>query len=99
MKKNYFLPPKADLIMKRDLAGAFVWSVEMDDFGGICGDGKYPLLSTVVRILKPYEGIAQHAHAETKPKVKVAERPAVSTSDSHIYTQAVSYPPCCNNFA
>ncbi|XP_025092710.1 acidic mammalian chitinase-like [Pomacea canaliculata] len=89
---------KADLIMKRDLAGAFVWSVEMDDFGGICGDGKYPLLSTVVRILKPYEGIAQHAHAETKPKAKVAERPVVSTSDSHIYTQAVSS-PCSNNFS
>ena len=52
--------------MKRDLAGAFVWSVEMDDFSGVCGGGKYPLLSTVTRVLKPYEGLAKVAPAETK---------------------------------
>ncbi|XP_059150012.1 chitotriosidase-1-like [Physella acuta] len=38
---------KANNILKRDLAGAFVWSVEMDDFGGVCGEGEYPLLSTI----------------------------------------------------
>ncbi|KAK7091100.1 chitinase-3-like protein 1 [Littorina saxatilis] len=61
---------KADNIMKRDLAGAFVWSVEMDDFNGVCGGGKYPLLSTVTRVLKPYDGVAKIAQAETKPKPK-----------------------------
>ena len=33
------------------LAGAFIWSVEMDDFKGLCGNGKYPLLSTIVTTL------------------------------------------------
>ncbi|ESO93434.1 hypothetical protein LOTGIDRAFT_62010, partial [Lottia gigantea] len=42
---------KAENINKRDLAGAFVWSVEMDDFGGTCGRGEYPLLSTIVKVL------------------------------------------------
>ena len=61
--------------MKRDLAGAFVWSVEMDDFGGVCGDGKYPLLSTVTRVLKPYEGLAKVAPAETKRPNHSESRP------------------------
>ncbi|XP_076456716.1 putative chitinase 10 [Babylonia areolata] len=46
---------KANHIMKRGLAGAFVWSVEMDDFDGSCGDGKYPLLSAVAQVLQPYK--------------------------------------------
>ena len=40
--------------MRRNLAGAFVWSLEMDDFSGSCGEGKSPLISTVRDILKPY---------------------------------------------
>ncbi|KAH9502952.1 hypothetical protein Btru_072451 [Bulinus truncatus] len=42
---------KAANIIKRDLAGAFVWSVEMDDFGDVCGQGHHPLLSTLVDAL------------------------------------------------
>ncbi|RUS91647.1 hypothetical protein EGW08_000620, partial [Elysia chlorotica] len=34
---------KAKNILKRDLGGAFVWSVEMGDFDGVCGEGPYPL--------------------------------------------------------
>nr|KAG5699922.1 hypothetical protein BaRGS_018221 [Batillaria attramentaria] len=82
---------KADNIVKRDLAGAFVWSVEMDDFGGECGDGKYPLLSTVTRVLKPYEGLAKIAHAETKPKRRPAPVPteaAKSWEETHTQTSA-----------
>ena len=40
--------------MDNDLGGAFIWSVEMDDFAGKCGKGKYPLLSTVKNIIRPY---------------------------------------------
>ncbi|XP_064602938.1 acidic mammalian chitinase-like [Liolophura sinensis] len=44
---------KANNIIARGLGGAFMWSLEMDDFTGSCGDGKYPLVSTVKKILKP----------------------------------------------
>lgn len=53
--------------MKRGLAGAFVWSVEMDDFGGTCGEGKYPLMSEITKILKPYNGMKQETHWTPKP--------------------------------
>lgn len=36
--------------MKEDLGGAFVWSVEMDDFNGHCGGPKYPLLRTIYEV-------------------------------------------------
>lgn len=35
-----------------NLAGAFVWSVEMDDFSNHCGQGRYPLLNTIKSTMK-----------------------------------------------
>uniref|UniRef100_A0A1B0BHM2 GH18 domain-containing protein n=1 Tax=Glossina palpalis gambiensis TaxID=67801 RepID=A0A1B0BHM2_9MUSC len=37
---------KIDLLKSLNLAGAMLWSIEMDNFRGICGK-KYPLLSTI----------------------------------------------------
>ena len=85
---SYF--SQANNIIKRDLAGAFVWSVEMDDFGDVCGDGKYPLLSTITKVLQPYKGIARIATADTEPKPKEQisqaankQRPKMSTIENN----------------
>ncbi|KAL8594956.1 hypothetical protein ACOMHN_038753 [Nucella lapillus] len=40
------------LINNYDLAGAFVWSVEMDDFKGRCGQGPYPLIHTIINSMQ-----------------------------------------------
>ncbi|XP_032675832.1 chitinase-3-like protein 1 isoform X2 [Odontomachus brunneus] len=40
------LMEKTDYIKKRGLGGAMMWSIETDDFNGLCGE-KYPLLKTL----------------------------------------------------
>ncbi|KAG5673037.1 hypothetical protein PVAND_003115 [Polypedilum vanderplanki] len=42
---------KLDYILSKNLGGAMFWSIETDDFGNICGDGKFPLLSLAHRRL------------------------------------------------
>ncbi|KAH9513667.1 Endochitinase 1 [Bulinus truncatus] len=71
---------KANNILKRGLAGAFVWSIEMDDFNGVCGEGPYPLLSTITTILDDTlsKAAARHsavissqtASKQSQPKLK-----------------------------
>ena len=35
--------------------GIMVWSIDMDDFSGRCGSGKYPLLSSLNQELEGYK--------------------------------------------
>jgi len=42
---------QANYVIEKGLGGAFIWSLEMDDFKGTCGSGPYPLLSTISKIL------------------------------------------------
>jgi len=42
---------QAQYLLKQGVAGAFIWSLEMDDFRGSCGSGKYPLLSAIASVL------------------------------------------------
>ncbi|CAL1532903.1 unnamed protein product [Lymnaea stagnalis] len=77
---------KANNIIKRDLAGAFVWSVEMDDFGGVCGQGQYPLLTTITdsiggsTVARPAAG-----HPEFRPEPR--DRPEVPIEDDKTAVQ------------
>ncbi|KAG5669845.1 hypothetical protein PVAND_000136 [Polypedilum vanderplanki] len=43
---------KLDYIINNNLGGAMFWSIETDDFGNICGDGKNPLLNLANRRLR-----------------------------------------------
>ena len=44
---------KAKYVMSKGLGGIMLWSIETDDFNGVCGD-KYPLLRTINKVLKGY---------------------------------------------
>ncbi len=38
------------------LAGGMVWALDLDDFTGRCGQGKHPLMNTIVNVLGPEKG-------------------------------------------
>ncbi|CAG5127411.1 unnamed protein product [Candidula unifasciata] len=58
---------KAAVIMKEDLGGAFVWSVEMDDFNGHCGGPKYPLLRTIYEVFTQSSDVSSFDSVKSAP--------------------------------
>ncbi|XP_050295310.1 chitinase-3-like protein 1 [Anthonomus grandis grandis] len=38
---------KVDYALSKNLGGFMVWSFDTDDFTGLCGEGKYPLINTI----------------------------------------------------
>ncbi|XP_059150015.1 chitotriosidase-1-like [Physella acuta] len=80
---------KANNILKRGLAGAFVWSLEMDDFSDSCGEGRYPLLTTIKDTLggaksKPLSDSShiQRPRSESSPPSRSRKMKAKSTHRS-----------------
>ncbi|CAL1532906.1 unnamed protein product, partial [Lymnaea stagnalis] len=93
---------KAKNILKRNLAGAFVWSLEMDDFGGVCGQGQYPLISTIVEIIgggAPNQPAARQAANHYRPRKEPAYKESAQTSEqqtsseeSELITEDLEFP-------
>lgn len=45
---------KTSFIKQRQLAGAMIWAIDLDDFRGVCCGVKYPLLKTLNHGLRGY---------------------------------------------
>ena len=40
-------------MMDQDLAGFFVWAIDLDDFdGGFCNEGVYPLFNHILEVME-----------------------------------------------
>ncbi|XP_015117974.1 chitinase-3-like protein 1 [Diachasma alloeum] len=74
---------KATLIKDLDLAGAMIWSVEGDDFGGVCGE-KYPLLKTINAVLRGGKPVPEEPTPPVKPESTTSPRPSLCTTDGPI---------------
>lgn len=42
---------KLDYVLEKKLGGSMVWAIDGDDFHGLCGDGKYPLMKLQMKVL------------------------------------------------
>lgn len=43
---------KSEYIVKQELGGAMVWTIDLDDFNNVCCRGSYPLLTKVNEVFK-----------------------------------------------
>lgn len=39
-----------------NLGGAMIWSLDLDDYRNVCGQGNYPLLGTIMKTLGESHG-------------------------------------------
>lgn len=46
---------KMEWLKESGFGGIMVWSVDMDDFSGRCGSGKFPLLTALTNELEGYK--------------------------------------------
>uniref|UniRef100_A0A182IMA2 Uncharacterized protein n=1 Tax=Anopheles atroparvus TaxID=41427 RepID=A0A182IMA2_ANOAO len=88
------LKTKMEWLKEEGFGGIMVWSIDMDDFSGRCGSGKYPLLTTLNSELKDYK-----VHLEYDgPYESYGPRGAYTTKDPNEVTCAeedghISYHP------
>ncbi|CAB4063334.1 E3.2.1.14 [Lepeophtheirus salmonis] len=47
---------KSQYILDQGFGGGFSWSIDTDDFLGLCGQGNFPLVSTMKEVLMGYNG-------------------------------------------
>jgi len=58
---------KSQYIKDKGLGGGMIWTLDFDDFTGSCGDGKYPLLNTINRILNGETSLETSLETTFKP--------------------------------
>jgi len=47
---------QVDYVKQEQFGGIMVWALDLDDFSGMCGQGKYPLLNAIVNELSASTG-------------------------------------------
>lgn len=55
LQKGIFSDLQMEWLKDMGFGGIMVWSVDMDDFSGRCGAGKFPLLNVLNEELKDYK--------------------------------------------
>uniref|UniRef100_U5EY78 Putative chitinase like lectin n=1 Tax=Corethrella appendiculata TaxID=1370023 RepID=U5EY78_9DIPT len=73
---------KTQYILDHGLGGAMVWSLDTDDFIGVCGNGVYPLMNTIYRILNNGQTIPPSTVPPTTaiPTTTWSTQPTTSTT-------------------
>ncbi|XP_058457279.1 probable chitinase 10 [Malaya genurostris] len=88
------LKTKMEWLKEMGFGGIMVWSIDMDDFSGRCGSGKFPLLSVLNNELEDYKVLLEY----DGPYESSGPRGAYTTKDPNEVTCAeedghISYHP------
>lgn len=69
-------------LKEQGFGGIMVWSIDMDDFTGRCGAGKYPLLKALNEELKDYKVLLEY----DGPYESQGPRGAYTTKDREFFS-------------
>ncbi|XP_050394209.1 chitotriosidase-1 [Patella vulgata] len=73
---------KARYVKDNGFGGVMVWALDLDDFQGTCGEGKYPLMKAVNdECNTPSTG--NHQHNTPRPNVVVTVGPQITQPTNH----------------
>jgi len=84
------LKTKVGWLKNEGFGGIMVWSVDLDDFRGYCGTGKYPLIKTMKAELKDYmvemkyEGPFETARAGSAGAAANTDEVVCEDEDAHV---------------
>ena len=93
------LTEKAKYACKMGLGGIMLWSVETDDFLGVCGE-KYPLLKTLNSVLGgglpvPLPTYPPSADESSSPESPTSDEPSNTTEETDTPPNPPVYPVIC----
>lgn len=82
-------------LKEEGFGGVMIWSVDMDDYRGVCGTGKYPLINAMKQELTGYT-----VKLEYDGPYEATGRNAVYTTKDRKYfsTQVIPQPHCLITF-
>ncbi|PNF19137.1 hypothetical protein B7P43_G09797 [Cryptotermes secundus] len=84
---------KAQYVKEKGLGGAMIWSVETDDFLGVCGAGKFPLLVAINSVLTgKTSGIQQSTTQVTTAAPSQVAEPVQAAQPTAAATAAPAQP-------
>lgn len=79
------LRTKIDWLKKEGFGGIMIWSVDLDDFRGHCGTGKYPLLKAMNKELEGYKvNLVYKGPYDNKENEKVKEKPLCNDDEGQV---------------